>query len=938
MLKALGFIICFFTVSVIHAELELPAKHQDDKREFRTIVLDNQLKVILVSDPNFNKSSASLQVDVGSYSDHKDAQGLAHFTEHMLFLGTKKYPSVEEYGNYLKTRGGYSNAFTAGNRTNYHFEIFHESFEGALDRFSQFFIAPLFNPEYTEREVNAVDSEHAKNKMNDAWRKYQLTKILFHKNHAANHFSTGNKETLKDVDPSVLKDFCSRYYSANLMTLCLMSKKSLDWMETVARKYFSEVNNSKTEAPVFKEEYFPEEKNFRLIKMKPIKDIRSLTFQFGLPSTIVDYKNKSLSMLGFCIGHEGKGSLLSYLKEKNLATGLSAGARMDSKHFSSFNISITLTPLGVKNWKECIKATFQYINLMKKEGFKKYIYEENKTMARLNEVYSDKGEGTETAINYANNLSLYPIKIAHRVNYYFEKPSPESYKKYLDELRPENVLCMLVAKSVETDKKEPIYGTEYFLLRDEAFYKDLINTGLNKQHHMPKANPFVPKNAKVLPAMPRKILDNDRIQLWYSQDTHFKRPKVTMLYKFRMSEELNNLEDQVCFDFYTACLREQLNEWYYPASLAGIGYGITPDSEGLMLSINGYSDAAEALLAKVVGAMQTFNLKNERFAAIKDRIQRGYSNFQYDQAYKVSRSISRKLMYGNHYLADEKLKVVKNINTAKLKAFIKKYFAKIKVEAVIHGNITKEKALSVTEKLLSAFKDSDTITEDGITKQSYLYHDKVMQWVYRKNLPTDNACFRRYVLVGVDNVETRMITRILNNFINEPFYTEMRTKQQLGYIVYGGAFVNPQNGYLAFIIQSGKYNPDVIKSKSDAFIKTLPSAFEKMSELEFNLIKASVEKTLLMKKKHISSVAHEMYSTIFEHDENFNKKNQEIVALKSLKKERVLEVFKSILDDKNKKTLDILMYAKNQQIPETKESKIVNFDSFKKENSYRKKN
>ena len=76
-------------------------KHPLDKSETRSFVLDSGLKVHLHSDPNFNLSAASMSVEVGSYEDPADREGLSHFLEHMLFLGTEKYPDVDEYSTYL---------------------------------------------------------------------------------------------------------------------------------------------------------------------------------------------------------------------------------------------------------------------------------------------------------------------------------------------------------------------------------------------------------------------------------------------------------------------------------------------------------------------------------------------------------------------------------------------------------------------------------------------------------------------------------------------------------------------------------------------------------------------------------------------------------------------------------------------------------------------
>ena len=68
-----------------------------DTRKYKIIELENQLQCIVVSDPDTKKSSASLSVGVGSLQDPVEYQGIAHYLEHMLFMGTKKYPDENIY-------------------------------------------------------------------------------------------------------------------------------------------------------------------------------------------------------------------------------------------------------------------------------------------------------------------------------------------------------------------------------------------------------------------------------------------------------------------------------------------------------------------------------------------------------------------------------------------------------------------------------------------------------------------------------------------------------------------------------------------------------------------------------------------------------------------------------------------------------------------------
>lgn len=150
-----------------------------DSRQYRVVRLQtNDLEALLVHDADTDKASAAMDVNAGHLSDPEDLPGLAHYCEHLLFMGTKKYPTENEYSQYLSSHSGRSNAFTGLTNTNYFFDVGQEYLHGALDRFAQFFIEPLFLEECKDREILAVDSENKKNLQSDVWRFYQLEKSL----------------------------------------------------------------------------------------------------------------------------------------------------------------------------------------------------------------------------------------------------------------------------------------------------------------------------------------------------------------------------------------------------------------------------------------------------------------------------------------------------------------------------------------------------------------------------------------------------------------------------------------------------------------------------------------------------------------------------------------------------------------------------------------
>ena len=171
----------------------------DTGREYRHVTLANNLELVLVSHPDTEKAACCCDVHVGSLKDPKEFPGLAHFLEHLLFMGTAEYPSENEYSSFLAKNGGMSNAYTAAENTVYYFDVLADHLQEAVARFASFFKCPLFDEDSTSREMKAVDSENSKNLQSDMWRLLQLVKSLSKEDHPFNAFSTGNVDTLGGV-------------------------------------------------------------------------------------------------------------------------------------------------------------------------------------------------------------------------------------------------------------------------------------------------------------------------------------------------------------------------------------------------------------------------------------------------------------------------------------------------------------------------------------------------------------------------------------------------------------------------------------------------------------------------------------------------------------------------------------------------------------------
>lgn len=134
-------------------------KSEKDTRQYQAIRLDNDMVVLLVSDPQAVKSLSALVVPVGSLQDPADHQGLAHFLEHMTLMGSQKYPQPDSLAEFLKLHGGSHNASTAPYRTAFYLEVENDALDGAVDRLADAIAAPLLDKKYADRERNAVNAE-----------------------------------------------------------------------------------------------------------------------------------------------------------------------------------------------------------------------------------------------------------------------------------------------------------------------------------------------------------------------------------------------------------------------------------------------------------------------------------------------------------------------------------------------------------------------------------------------------------------------------------------------------------------------------------------------------------------------------------------------------------------------------------------------------------
>ncbi|XP_030626254.1 insulin-degrading enzyme isoform X2 [Chanos chanos] len=886
----------------------------EDKRVYRGLEFTNGLKAMLISDPTTDKSSAALDVHIGSLSDPSNISGVAHFCEHMLFLGTKKYPKENEYSQFLSEHAGSSNAFTSGEHTNYYFDVSHEHLQGALDRFAQFFLCPLFDESCKDREVNAVDSEHEKNLMNDAWRLFQLEKATGNPKHPFSKFGTGNKLTLEtrpskegiDIRQELLK-FHSTYYSSNLMGLCVLGRESLDELTSMVVKLFGEVENKNVPIPEFPEHPFQEEHLRQFYKVVPIKDIRNLYVTFPIPDLQKYYKSNPGHYLGHLIGHEGPGSLLSELKAKGWVNTLVGGQKEGARGFMFFIINVDLTEEGLLHVEDIIFHMFQYIQKLRTEGPQEWVFQECKDLNTVAFRFKDKERPRGYTSKVAGLLHYYPLEEVLAAEYLLEEFRPDLIEMVLDKLRPEHVRVAVVSKSFEgqTDRTEEWYGTQY---KQEAISDEVIkkwqNADLNGKFKLPMKNEFIPTNFEIYPlekdslSFPTLIKDTAMSKVWFKQDDKFFLPKACLNFEF-FSRYLyaDPLHCNMTY-LFLRLLKDDLKEYTYAARLAGLVYGIASGMNAILLSVKGYNDKQHILLKKIIEKMATFEIDEKRFDIIKEAYMRSLNNFRAEQPHQHAMYYLRLLMTEVAWTKDELKEALDDVTLPRLKAFIPQLLSRLHIEALLHGNITKQSALSMMQMV------EDTLIEHAHTKPllpSQLIRYREVQvpdggwYVYQQRNEVHNNCgIEIYYQTNMQTTHDNMLVELFCQIISEPCFNTLRTKEQLGYIVFSGP--RRANGVqgLRFIIQSEKA-PHYLESRVEAFLKTMEKSVEEMGEEAFQKHIQALAIRRLDKPKKLAAECAKYWGEIISQQYNFDRDNIEVAYLKTLTKENIIQFYRDLL-------------------------------------------
>lgn len=855
------------------AEVVTPLVSPHDSRDYRVLSLENGLTALLVSDPEADKAAASMNVSVGSAQDPDDLTGLAHFVEHMLFLGTEPFPEADAYQGYISRHGGTHNAFVSSLDTNYFFDIDPSALEGALDRFSQFFISPLFNADQLESERNIVHSEYMARIRDDARRENDVLNLLLNPDNPTTGFSVGSRETLADRpegEPSLRErviDFYERHYDANVMQLALIAPKPLDELETMVAERFAGIPDRGLTAPEIPEPLALDDSLPQRVALQSVRDSRRLRFLFPIPDPIAEYRHKPADLIAHLLGHEGSGSLLAVLREAGLADGLSAGvSRGDGQH-ALFSVNVSLTPDGAEARDAVEAALFEAISLIREEGLEAWRYDEKASLAEQEFRFQQHGSPLQGALRLAMNLSRFPVEDVQYAAYRMDGFDRERSEAYLDALTPGNLIRLYSAPDIESEKTSPWYHTPW---RQDERQETAALSGLA----LPEPNPYIADDLTLLDEQderPRRLVEESAFDLWHMADASFSTPKVEWRFSLQNPGAASSARDAALARLLAGWLDDSLSEAFYPARLAGQHFEAYAHARGITLSFSGWRDRQERMMERALQQLQEGEIDAASFERARYRLQREWRNAPQAALHRQAGRTLSEALVRPQWPSVALLEASRELTLEDLRDFRESLLAELRLEAMAVGNLAADEAETLGRQVAERLAPS--LAASAIPTLTPLRADADLPSL-TPHTSREESVVLRYLQGPDRSLASQAQVAVLGRVLDSPFYQRLRTEEQLGYVVHAGYSPMLDAPGLALLVQSPDTDSDAIDARIDAFLDDFEARLTALDDEDLAPYRQAVSARLTQRDTSLSGRTNRLWQAMSFGDTEFDRRER----------------------------------------------------------------
>ncbi|MFV1997176.1 MAG: M16 family metallopeptidase [Acidiferrobacterales bacterium] len=397
--------------------------------------LDNGLKVVVQEDHRSPVVVSQIWYTIGGMDEPKGITGVSHVLEHMMFKGTKKYPSGE-FSRIIAENGGRENAFTSRDYTAY-FQTLEKSrlaiaFELEADRMTNLL---LEDKEFRKELKVVMEERRLRTEDKPEGKLYEKFSAAAYTKHPYGNPIIGWMEDLKSLTIEDVRKWYGRWYAPNNATLVVAGDVDPDEVFALAKKYFGSIPAREVTPMSIPVE--PKQKTRREIIVKVPAKVPSIIIGFHTPVhgfTDEVWEPYALDVLaGILDGGKSARFSRDLVRAQRIAASASAGYDAIARAPSMFLVSGT--PAPGKNIAQLKKALLQQIKRIKEEIITEEELDRVKAQVSASDVYQRDSvfyQAMEIGILEASGLNRDLIDdYVDRINAVTVKQIKKVARKYL---------------------------------------------------------------------------------------------------------------------------------------------------------------------------------------------------------------------------------------------------------------------------------------------------------------------------------------------------------------------------------------------------------------------------------------------------------------------------------------------------------------------------
>lgn len=828
------------------------SKPPQDNREYQYLELENQLKVMLVSDPDIKTPAVALAVGVGSYQNPMQQQGLAHYLEHMIFTGSDKYQSLNPLMTHVRQHGGFSNAYTSADHTGYFFQVEKQGLEQALAIFSDSIKAPLFNKQATEKELSAVHSEWHGRHQHDGYVVYRAGALTANPNHPSVMLSVGNKDTLHDKPNSNLHQellsFYQQYYSANIMNLVMVTDKPLAQMKQLAQQYFASLPNHNIKRPQNTIPYYDKNSFGKHIHVKTNVKVDSLRLEFELPVFDEKWRNQSSSYLSYLFNNAEPSSLESVLKQQGLIDSfrltINTGEfELPGSAFAAFE----LTEKGVTHKHLIIRSFFDLVEKVKQQGINSD-YEADVRRVLDNKLIAAKpSRPLMLARDLANKLFYLEPQNVLTASFQFSGIDQTLLHDILDSLNPSKMRVWHISQNEIADTPIPYaqgqYASRLISSKEIADWQTPSQLAFALPEILKRTLSENDYSVTQLPvAKPQLIDSGNGFRTLFGQSQYFSDKegylKSSIINNFTIDSAENFVNASLVSRFLQQAVSSIASKYH---KLYNVRLNISSAFYGYPnINIMGPAYTHQSLYQQILNQYLALTFNDVE-------LQRYISQWRDSLANNSKRDLPAMINYSTHqhlkrswelFSREELAEALERVDLATIKDMHHRMISANFIDTFAFGHYDQQAIIELNRKARELLGKHNGAENWNFTESFTPVSNQNMTLQVTSD-HRSGAAYKQMRIHPNKDEAVKIQLGLLNQLMSTAFFTSLRTEQEMGYRV--GSFIDSVHDYpaIGWDVISNTHSLDTIHTQVEEFISQFGKQLADIDEEEINSLKAA---------------------------------------------------------------------------------------------------